>query len=136
MGGGTGRGCREDVNVVVMSDHGAGPLYRDVFLNEWLWQKGWLALRDEAAAPQGWHQAMRRIGLTREHISNALTRLDMHWAEVAIKRVLGDRIRVLPRDERLEFTNAVDWSRTKGLQLWVLRSDIPQSQGARAAGSC
>ncbi len=103
----------DDVNVVVMSDHGAGPLFRDVFLNEWLWQKEWLVLREEATASQGWHQAMRRTGLTRERISNTLTRLDMHWAEVAIKRALGDRIRVLPRDERLEFTSAVDWSRTQ-----------------------
>lgn len=103
----------DETNIVVMSDHGAGPLYRDVFLNEWLWQKGWLVLRDDATAPQGWHQAMRRVGLTRERISNTLTRLDMHWAEVAIKRVLGDRIKVLPRDERLEFTSAVDWSRTQ-----------------------
>lgn len=103
----------DDVNIVVMSDHGAGPLYRDVFLNEWLLQQGWLALRAEAAAPQGWHQTMRRLGLTRERISNALTRLDMHWAEVAIKRALGDRIMVLPRDERLEFTSAIDWSRTQ-----------------------
>lgn len=101
----------EDVNVVVMSDHGAGPLYRDVFLNEWLWREGWLAMREEAAGG-GLTRAARRLGLTRARISDTLTRLDMHWLETAIKRALGDRIYVLPRDERPEFHNAIDWSRT------------------------
>jgi predicted AlkP superfamily phosphohydrolase/phosphomutase len=41
-----------------------------------------------------------------------LTRLDMHWLETAVKRTLGDRIYVLPRDERPEFHNAIDWSNT------------------------
>jgi len=103
----------EDVNVVVMSDHGAGPLYRDVFLNEWLLQEGWLALRGAAAGGRGWLAAMQRLGLTRARISGTLTRLNMHWLEVAIKRALGDRIYVLPRDERLEFESAIDWPRTR-----------------------
>jgi predicted AlkP superfamily phosphohydrolase/phosphomutase len=32
--------------------------------------------------------------------------------EVFIKRLLGDRIDILPRDERPEFLNAIDWSQT------------------------
>lgn len=102
----------EDANVVIMSDHGAGPLYRDVFLNEWLWQERWLALREEVTGGRGRLHAMRRLGLTRARISDTLTRLDMHWLETAIKRALGDRIYVLPRDERPEFHNAIDWSST------------------------
>jgi predicted AlkP superfamily phosphohydrolase/phosphomutase len=103
----------ESVNVVVMSDHGAGPLYRDVFLNEWLWQRGWLALRSGVTDQKGWAHNAARLGLTRARISNALTRMNMHRLEVAIKRLLGDRIYVLPRDERPEFHNAIDWSRTQ-----------------------
>lgn len=103
----------EDVNVVVMSDHGAGPLYRDVFLNEWLWQEGRLALREEVAGGRGWLATMQRLGLTRARISDTLTRLNLHRVETLIKRALGDRIYVLPRDERPEFHNAIDWSRTQ-----------------------
>jgi predicted AlkP superfamily phosphohydrolase/phosphomutase len=33
--------------------------------------------------------------------------------ETLIKRALGDRIYILPRDERPEFHNAIDWSRTQ-----------------------
>ena len=103
----------EDVNVLIMSDHGAGPLYRDVFLNEWLIEKGWLKLKEEPVGQQRWFNLVRRLGLTRENISDTLTRANLHRLEVLIKQVLGDRIRVLPRDERPEFLNAVDWAQTR-----------------------
>lgn len=103
----------EDVNVVVMSDHGAGPLYRDVFLNEWLIQEGWLALQPEASEKHGWQQTAARLGLTRARISDTLTRLNLHRIEVAIKQILGDRIYILPRDERPEFHNAINWAKTR-----------------------
>ena len=102
-----------DTNVIVMSDHGAGPLYKDVFLNEWLIQKGWLKLSDVSEGQRTWMNTVRKLGLTRENISDKLTRLKLHRLEVMIKNVLGDRIHTLPRDSRLEFVNAVDWSRTK-----------------------
>lgn len=101
-----------EANVVVMSDHGAGPLYQDVFLNEWLWQQGWLKLNEEVEGGSLLGRAARRAGFTREKISAALTRLNLHRVEVLIKKALGDRIYVLPRDERPEFVNAVDWSQT------------------------
>lgn len=101
-----------DANIFIMSDHGAGPLYRDVFLNEWLIEQGWLVLKDDAAR-EGWFNTARKLGVTRENISNTLTRLNLHRVEVLIKRALGDRIRVLPRDDRPEFVNAIDWSRTR-----------------------
>lgn len=102
-----------DTNIIVMSDHGAGPLYKDVFLNEWLIEQGWLKLRDTPSGQRGWTNMVRKAGLTRENISDTLTRLKLHRIEVLIKNVLGDRIEALPRDNRLEFVNAVDWSQTK-----------------------
>jgi predicted AlkP superfamily phosphohydrolase/phosphomutase len=103
----------EQTNVIVMSDHGAGPLYRDVFLNEWLLQKGWLTLREGAAGRTAWFGLAGRLGLTREKISEALTRAGLHRLEVLIKRTLGDRIYILPRDERPEFQNAIQWELTR-----------------------
>jgi predicted AlkP superfamily phosphohydrolase/phosphomutase len=100
-------------NVIVMSDHGAGPLYKDVFLNEWLIEKGWLKLKEISSGQGGWTQLTRRLGLTRANISDTLTRLDLHRVEVLVKRILGDRINVLPRDERPEFINAIDWTQTQ-----------------------
>lgn len=102
----------DDVNVIIMSDHGAGPLYQDVFLNEWLIQKGWLKLKEEPSGQRQWFHLVRRLGLTRENISDLLTRANLHRVEVFIKQLLGDRIEILPRDERPDFLNAIDWSQT------------------------
>lgn len=103
----------EQTNVVLMSDHGAGPLYRDVFLNEWLWLQGWLKLKDEVTDPKRFTSLLQRLGITRKNISDLLTRLNLHRVEVWIKKVLGERILALPRDERPEFMNAIDWTQTK-----------------------
>ena len=80
-----------------------------MFLNEWLWQQGWLQL-NEATEVHSW---ARRLGITRKRISDTLTRLRLHRVEVMIKRALGGRINVLPRDERPEFNQAINWSTTQ-----------------------
>ncbi len=102
-----------NANFLIMSDHGMGPLYRDVFINEWLYEKGWLKLKEEPVAKKQSHSLFRKLGVTRKNISDTLTRLNLHRLEVIIKKILGDRIRVLPRDERPEFVNAIDWSQTQ-----------------------
>jgi predicted AlkP superfamily phosphohydrolase/phosphomutase len=103
----------ENTNVIIMSDHGAGPLYKDVFLNEWLIQQGWLRLKDSQVNQREWLKFIHKLGLTRAKISDNLTRYNLHRLEVIIKKLLGDRIYILPRDDRPEFINAIDWSQTK-----------------------
>lgn len=103
----------EDTSIIIMSDHGAGPLYQDVFLNEWLWQNGWLQLNQTTQKQSTVQKIAQHIGLTRKNISDTLTRLHLHRVEVGIKKLLGDKIYVLPRDERPEFMNAIDWTRTQ-----------------------
>jgi predicted AlkP superfamily phosphohydrolase/phosphomutase len=102
-----------NTNVFIVSDHGAGPLYKDVFLNEWLIQKGWLTLKKASLPGKMISGVARRLGLTRANISSTLSALHLHCLEVVIKTVLGDRIEILPRDRRPEFVNAIDWSKTK-----------------------
>jgi predicted AlkP superfamily phosphohydrolase/phosphomutase len=101
-----------DTNIVIMSDHGAGPLYKDVFLNEWLWQHGWLKLKEESGARKKGVSLLQGVGITRQNISNILTKLRLHRLEVLIKKLLGDRIQILPRDQRPELATAVDWTQT------------------------
>lgn len=102
-----------DTNVFIVSDHGAGPLYKDVFLNEWLIRKGWLTLKKASPPRKMISEVARRLGLTRANISSTLSALHLHRLEVVIKTILGDRIEILPRDRRPEFVNAIDWSKTK-----------------------
>jgi predicted AlkP superfamily phosphohydrolase/phosphomutase len=99
--------------VLIVSDHGAGPLYKDVFLNEWLRAKGYLAIDQNASLSAGGRGLAARMGLTRNGISRALRRLGLQRVETAIKELLGDRIELLPKTRRVEFPQAIDWSKTR-----------------------
>ncbi len=61
-----------DVDIILVSDHGFGPLYKDVYLNEWLRQEGLLTTTAPARARSPLQQAMVRAGLTRQRISRQL----------------------------------------------------------------
>lgn len=104
-----------DTTVFIMSDHGTGPLYKDVYLNEWLRQKGYLV-----PAQQGTSRGRRllaRVGLTRDTVSRLLRGLGLGRLERGIKDVLGDRIEWLPRNRRGSLDDTVDWSRTRAYSL-------------------
>src|SRR4030042_900568 len=59
----------DHTTIVIMSDHGAGPLKRAVFMNKWLEEQGWLVLRDSVGA-----SAVASLGLraTRDGLRRAL----------------------------------------------------------------
>jgi predicted AlkP superfamily phosphohydrolase/phosphomutase len=124
----------ENTNVILMSDHGAGPLYRDVFLNEWLWQQGWLKLKREPTSKRWSVNLLKALGITRKNISDTLTWLGLHRIEVWIKKILGDRIHILPRDERPEFINAIDWSQTKAYSFGYYGQIFINLQGREPDG--
>lgn len=104
--------CGADTNIVIMSDHGTGPFYKDVFLNEWLRQKGWLALNDDNGLAGNSRKISAALGLTRSNISSSLRRLKLGRFEQWLKSVLGDRIEILPVSSLTEFPNAIDWQHT------------------------
>lgn len=99
-----------EVNVILVSDHGFGPLYRDVFLNEWLKQEGLLATVAVVQPPL--QRALLRVGLTRQRISRTLQRMGLAAFERRLRTWLGDRKELLPAHERAVFPEAVDWTRT------------------------
>ncbi len=99
----------KNTTVFVLSDHGFGPLYKDVFLNEWLRQQGYLI---PAHIPTE-HNILNRLGLTRSNISRTLRRLHLTKLEFWIKDLLGDKIDVLPRVEWPDFHTGIDWHRTR-----------------------
>jgi len=100
----------EDVTVVVMSDHGFGPLHGVVNLNNLLRKHGLLRLKRDPLT-----QAKVRLfewGLTPANVYRALTRLGLQnitWkvSKAARNRVVG---RFLSFDD-------VDWSRTKAYAM-------------------
>lgn len=98
----------DNVNVLIVSDHGFGPLYKDVFLNEFLAQQGFLVKKEIAQK----RQILARLGLTRLKISSFLRGIGLHWLENRIKDALGEKITLLPRDKRPEFADGIDWLHT------------------------
>ncbi len=103
----------EDAAILVLSDHGAGPLRKDVFLNEWLREQGYLATISAEPGLKGSHRIFATAGLTRSNISTLLRRTGLGRVERWIKDLFGDRIDLLPTNQRAEFPQAVDWTLTK-----------------------
>lgn len=99
----------EDVQIFIVSDHGFGALYKDVYLNEFLRQKGYLYTHSGAVS----HNLFSRIGLTRSNVSRLLRKMGMEWLERRIKDTIGDKIELLPRDQFPDFRAGIDWSRTR-----------------------
>lgn len=102
-----------DTTTLIISDHGMGPLYKDVLLNEWLRQNGYLETISSQAQLQGTSRFLASLGLTRTNISSTLRRTGLGSLENLIKDLLGDRIEILPRTPRADFPDAIDWTRTR-----------------------
>lgn len=97
-----------NTTVFIISDHGVGPLYKEVFLNEWLHRRGYLTYRSRPRH----RQLLSRIGLTRENVSHLLRTMGLERVERLIKDSLGDRIDLLPRTAWADFDQGIDWSET------------------------
>ncbi len=98
--------------VFVVSDHGTGPLYRDVFLNEWLSQQGFLARNRSAAhglrapnGPFGYHLVQR--------VQNSACHRTRKSKNMRSRPFLGDAISVLPRDSWGDLAEVIDWQKTR-----------------------
>lgn len=98
-----------DTTIFVISDHGVGPLYKEVFLNEWLHQEGYLTYQARAHHLQ----VLSDIGLTRANVSRLLRAAKLERIEQLIKDNLGERIDMLPRTAHCDLNQGIDWSRTR-----------------------
>lgn len=99
----------DDAVVLVMSDHGAGPLYKEVYLNVWLQQQGFQVLKEGLDLAIGTRAFLRRIGITREN----LTRL-LGWHNVnRMKARLPASLQALIPRTTLEIADVVDWQHTR-----------------------
>jgi len=119
----------EDVTVIVMSDHGVGPLHRSVYLNNWLREIGMLKLIDEGGIAWAHKTLLRRLGLTKRNLTQRIG-----WANVEkLKRFLPWQLLNLVPDSFPSLADSVDWPRTKAYsfgyigQIYVnLRGREPQ----------
>jgi predicted AlkP superfamily phosphohydrolase/phosphomutase len=113
-----------ETDVVILSDHGAGPLFKDVFLNEWLRQQGYLALEQEVASYRGYRSILARLGITRRGISAFLQKRGLGRLETWLTERLGDLVFILPRTP-WQFPTSIDCA--PRLTALVIRDRVYQS---------
>jgi predicted AlkP superfamily phosphohydrolase/phosphomutase len=101
----------DDTYVTLMSDHGMGPIYRFVYLNNWLLEEGYLRLRSDLAT--GLKRAAFRLGFTPINVYDGLVKLGLAR--------LRTRVDFRPRERLLArfflSLNNVDWGRTRAYSL-------------------
>jgi predicted AlkP superfamily phosphohydrolase/phosphomutase len=92
----------------IVSDHGMGPLYKDVFLNEWLRQEGFLVLKSNPAQ----YSFLRNLGVTRSRVGRILSSWGIRDLGERIKIRLGTWAELVPGNLQPELNELVDWSAT------------------------
>lgn len=120
-----------EATVVLVSDHGGGPCYKEVFLNVWLEQQGWL-VRRQARPLNDWRvSAQRRLGLTRENLAPRLN-WRLAWA---IRNRIPTRIQhALVPVQTVSLSDVVDWSRTRAYSLGNIGQIYVNLKGREAQG--
>lgn len=98
----------DETTVIVASDHGMGPLYKEVYLNSWLEQKGYLVRRPPSASREIYNTIARKVGFSRESIWRKIGRARTQ----AAKSWLPKRLHGLVPTEQKSLTEVVDWSKT------------------------
>ncbi len=117
-----------DTALLLMSDHGFGPIEWYVNFNVWLLEQGFIALQDSFYVKQK-HWFYRR-GVTPEWIYNVMSRLGL--ASHRVSRFRGKQSSLLDRLGESVFLSRrhIDWSRTRAYRAGQFRPDLHQSERA------
>jgi predicted AlkP superfamily phosphohydrolase/phosphomutase len=99
-----------DTIVALVSDHGGGPAHKEVFLNVWLEQQGWLRRKQHTVADNLRKRVMRRLGLTRESLAPKLDWPLAHFIRQLIPMKIQHR---LVPEATATLADGVDWSQTR-----------------------
>jgi predicted AlkP superfamily phosphohydrolase/phosphomutase len=117
-----------DTYIMLMSDHGMGPIYRFVYLNNWLLEEGYLRLRSDLASV--FKQAAFRLGLTPINVYDTLVKLGL--ARLRTRVDFSPRERLMTRF--FLSLNNVDWGRTRAYSLGNVGQIYLNVQGREPAG--
>jgi predicted AlkP superfamily phosphohydrolase/phosphomutase len=115
----------DETTVIVLSDHGFGPLHKYFFVNKWLMQKGWLRLRRTLP----W-----RFQITHPPVDRILRKLRLGFLTKLLPATVC-RLNV-PRVKRVakSWEELIDWSRTKAYADQLLLGININLQGREPTG--
>ena len=108
----------EDATVIVISDHGAGPLYKFVYLNNWLVGEGYLHFKTSAISRI--KQAAFQLGFTPTNMFSLATKLRLGIVDNVTNKIKREMTR---KGQTTVFQRVflswsdIDWSRTKAYTL-------------------
>lgn len=120
----------DHTNVVILSDHGMGPLLKDVNLNRWLLDTGFLALRQPAPLPQTYVRLLRQTGLTRENISRWIGPRRMEL----LRPIFPKRFYKVFPEANPTPSEVVDWSKTRAYSFGWIGQVYVNLKGREPAG--
>jgi predicted AlkP superfamily phosphohydrolase/phosphomutase len=109
--------ANEDTTILIMSDHGFGPLYKDVYLNEWLRRQGFLTMRSDPGLQTIFTGLLRHLGLTRTQVGHTLARLGLHRLRGTLRDELGAWGDLFPQDAQCRIAEKVDWTQTQAYSV-------------------
>ena len=118
--------------VFVVSDHGGGSLLKEVFLNNWLKQEGWLSLTQPGVVSRLLKSSLRKVGFTREKMSKHFSG---PWMIRLRQRVpLSVQHAVIP-GEHMTLADAVDWTRTRAYSYGYVGQIFVNLKGREPQGT-
>ena len=108
----------DDTTVIIMSDHGAGPLNKFLHLNNWLVREGFMHFKPSALARL--KHAAFQLGFTPANMIDLITALRLGLVDTAtnkIKNEMAQKERVTLAQRVFLSWDDVDWSRTVAYTL-------------------
>ncbi len=107
----------DDATLILMSDHGAGPLRSVVNLNKWLEENGWLTFTNStnSGASKGLHSLSQSI--VRSALSKSLSLLKRHLSTNTRSHLKSLFPGVRDKLEGVMFSSLIDWEKTKAYSL-------------------
>lgn len=108
----------ERTTVIIMSDHGAGPLYKSLYLNNWLVSHGLMHFKRDAVTRV--KRALFQLGFTPENMLNLAATLRLGMVDQVtslIKDKMGNQDRTTLAQRLFLSWADVDWPRTKAYAL-------------------
>lgn len=114
----------DDTMLMVVSDHGAGPLRKAVSINQWLFKEGYLAFKQTSPFQRLRQRALLRI----------FTTLKMYLPP-SMKTYLKERFDwIRDKAESHLVTSQIDWTRTRAFSLGEYGGVFINLQGREARG--
>jgi len=124
----------EDTTLILMSDHGFGPIHRFIDLNVWLLQEGYIAIKQTPLSQlrlRAW-----QMGVTNEFFLKGLLKV-LKWGFRLPDRTPADAVNLIREDsfQPLLSLNDVDWTRTTAYAKFGLGQIVINVAGRDPRGS-